>query len=141
MARAAMVALGICLLVLSASQTRAADAGAALAFVDVAGAPGDGEQALAAALRKRLLAAGVKPASTLADNVYSVEGIVQVTQAKSGKQSVRIDWTIFDPDGNQLGFVTQTNDVRKGSLDKSWGAAADEAAGAAIGDILKLLPH
>jgi hypothetical protein len=59
--------------------------------------------------------------------------------ANGGRQSVRIDWTIFEPDGNTLGGVSQTKLVRKGSLDKKWGAAADAAANAAANAIVKLL--
>jgi len=114
-------------------------AAAPLAYVAVIGAPGDGERALTAALAKRLSAAGVKPATALAANVYSVEGIVKVAAANGGRQSVRIDWTIFAPDGNTLGGVSQTKLVRKGSLDKKWGAAADAAANAAANAIVKLL--
>jgi hypothetical protein len=112
---------------------------APLAYVAVIGAPGDGERALTAALAKRLSAAGVKPATALAANVYSVEGIVKVAAANGGRQSVRIDWTIFGPDGNTLGGVSQTKLVRKGSLDRKWGAAADAAANAAANAIVKLL--
>jgi hypothetical protein len=110
-----------------------------LAYIAVAGAPGDGEQALTAALARRLSAAGVKPATSLAGNVYSVEGIVKVTQLKGGRQNVRIDWTVFGPDGNTLGGVSQSRMVRKGSLDKRWGAAADAAARAAASEIAKLI--
>jgi hypothetical protein len=112
---------------------------APLAYISVAGAPGDGEQALAAALGKRLSAAGVKTATSLAANVYSVEGIVKMTAVKGGRQSVRIDWTIFGPDGNTLGGVSQTRIVRKGSLDRKWGASADAAARAAAREIAKLI--
>jgi len=112
---------------------------APLAYIAVAGAPGDGEQALAAALGKRLSAAGVKTATSLAANVYSVEGIVKVTAVKAGRQSVRIDWTIFGPDGNTLGGVSQTRIVRQGSLDRKWGPTADAAARAAASEIAKLI--
>jgi hypothetical protein len=112
---------------------------APLAYITVAGAPGDGEQALAAALGKRLAAAGVKTASALDTNVYSVEGIVKATAVKGGRQAVRIDWTIFGPDGTTLGGVSQTKLVRKGSLDRKWGAAADAAARAAATAIVKLI--
>jgi hypothetical protein len=112
---------------------------APLAYIAVAGAPGDGEQALAAALGKRLSVVGVKTATSLAANVYSVEGIVKVTAVKAGRQSVRIDWTIFGPDGNTLGGVSQTRIVRKGSLDKKWGPTADAAARAAASEIAKLI--
>ena len=113
--------------------------GPPLAYISVAGAPGDGEQALAAALGKRLSAAGVKTATSFAANVYSVEGIVKVTAVKGGRQSVRIDWTIFGPDGNTLGGVSQTRIVRKGSLDRKWGPTADAAARAAAWEISKLI--
>jgi hypothetical protein len=58
---------------------------APLAYISVAGAPGDGGQALAAALGKRLSAAGVKTASALDTSVYSVEAIVKVTAANGGQ--------------------------------------------------------
>jgi hypothetical protein len=111
------------------------------AYVSVAGAPGDGEQALAAALGKRLAALGVKQATAFEADVYDVQGTVRVTSAPGGKQSVRIVWVVFGPNGDQLGVVAQTKEVRKGALDKRWGPAADAAAAAAAADILKLLPE
>jgi hypothetical protein len=111
------------------------------AYVSVAGAPGDGEQSLAAALARRLAAKGVKQATALEADVYDVQGTVRVTSAPRGKQSVRIVWVVFGPDGDQLGVVAQTKEVRKGALDKRWGAAADAAAAAAASDIIKLLPQ
>jgi hypothetical protein len=110
-----------------------------LAYITVAGASGDGEQALAAALGKRLSVSGVKTASALDTTVYSVEGIVKMTAAKGGRQAVRVDWTVFGPDGTTLGGVSQTKLVRKGSLDRKWGAAADAAARAAATPIAKLI--
>jgi hypothetical protein len=110
-----------------------------LAYITVAGAPGDGEQALAAALAKRLSAAGVKTARALDTNVYSVEGIVKMTAAKGGRQAVRIDWAVFGPGGDTLGGVSQTKLVRKGSLDRKWASAADAAARAAATAIAKLI--
>ena len=112
---------------------------APLAYISVAGAPGDGEKALAAALSKRLSVSGVKTASALDTTVYSVEGIVKMTAAKGGRQAVRVDWTVFGPDGTTLGGVSQTKLVRKGSLDRKWGAAADAAARAAATPIVKLI--
>ena len=110
-----------------------------LAYITVAGAPGDGEQALAAALGKRLSVSGVKTASALDTTVYLVEGIVKMTAAKGGRQAVRVDWTVFGPDGTTLGGVSQTKLVRKGSLDRKWGTAADAAARAAATPIAKLI--
>ena len=129
-------------LLLAVSQAHAADEAPRFAYVTVAGAPGDGEQALAASLSRRLAAIGLPPATAVqATNVYEVQGTVRVAPATKGKESVTIVWVVLDPDGNQLGVVRQMRDVRKGSLDKKWGPAADAAASAAASDIAALLPR
>ena len=66
---------------------------------------------------------------------------MKVAPAGKGRQSVTIIWVVLGPDGTQLGVTRQTKDVRKGSLDKKWGAAANAAAGAAAEDIAKLIPR
>jgi len=111
------------------------------AYVSVAGAPGDGEQALAEALSRQLAARGLKPATAFQAEVYEVQGTVRLAPAAKGKQSVSIIWVVLGPDGTQLGVTRQSKDVRKGSLDKKWGAAANAAAAAAAADIVKLIPH
>jgi hypothetical protein len=112
-----------------------------LAYVTVAGAPGDGDQALAAALNRQLEARGLKPATAFQANIYEVQGTVRVTQAAKGKETIVIVWVLLGPDGNQIGVTRQTKDIRKGSLDKAWGKAAEAAAGAAAQDIVKLIPR
>jgi len=112
-----------------------------LAYVSVAGAPGDGEQALAAALSRQLAGRGFKQATSFQANVYEVQGTVRLAPAAKGRQSVTIVWVVLDPAGGQLGITRQTKTVRKGSLDKKWGAAAEAAAAAAAADIVKLIPR
>ena len=130
---------------LAVTQTKAAESGAKAqgealsAYVSVAGAPGDGEQALAAALAKRLAIMGVRQASEFEANISDIQGTVRVNPAQGGKETVTIIWVVLGPDGNQLGVTRQTKDVKKGSLNKKWGAAADAAAAAAAADIVKLL--
>lgn len=111
------------------------------AYVSVAGAPGDGEQALAAALGRRLAALGVKLATAFKSDVYDVQGTVRVSPAPRGKETITIIWVVLAPDGNQLGVTRQIKEMKKGSLDKKWGGAADAAAAAAAADIVQLLPH
>jgi hypothetical protein len=106
----------------------------------VSGAPGDGTKALTAAIKKRLYAKGVKLATVQTGNTYTVKGIVSVTDGSGGKQSIRIDWQVLDPNGKRVGTVSQQNNIPKGSLDGPWGAVADAAAGAAADGIVKLLP-
>ncbi len=144
----AAVAIGLCLLlaVFAALAVRAetdnTKAGQGpLAYVTVAGAPGDGDQALAAALSRQLEARGLKPATAFQANIYEVQGTVRVTQAAKGKETIVIVWVLLGPDGNQIGVTRQSKDIRKGSLDKAWGKAAEAAAGAAAQDIVKLIPR
>lgn len=111
------------------------------AYISVAGAPGDGEQALAAALGRRLAALGVKQATAFESDVYDVQGTVRVSPAPRGKETIIIIWVVLAPDGNQLGVTRQTKEVKKGSLDKSWSAAAEAAAAGAAADIVQLIPH
>jgi hypothetical protein len=123
-----------------AEQNATGEAEAPLAYVTVAGAPGDGEQALAEALSKQLAARGLKPADAFQANVYEVQGTVRVAPAGKSKETVTIIWVVLAPDGTQLGVTRQKKDVRKGSLNKKWGAAAHAAAAAAAADIVKLVP-
>jgi hypothetical protein len=140
--RVAIVAMLCCLAALFAPAAIAVEQSAApLTYVTVAGAPGDGEQALAAALSQQLEARGLKPATAFQANVYEVQGTVKLAPAGKGKQSVTIVWVVLGLDGTQLGITRQTKTVRKGSLDKKWGAAAEAAAQAAAEDIVKLIPR
>jgi len=136
MVRAVILGLGLGLSSLVVAPALAEELAA---FVDVAGAPGDGEQALERALSNRLLDQGFAVTGRPAANAYEIQGTVRFTPATRGKESVRIDWTVFGPEGARLGNVTQVKIIRKGSLDRRWGAAADAAADAAAQDILKLL--
>ena len=111
------------------------------AFVTVAGAPGDGEKALAAAVSRRLAKAGIKEATAFEASIYEIQGTVRVTPASGNKDKVRIVWVVFSPDGRQLGVVSQARFIRKGSLDRTWGGAADAAAQGAVAEIVKLLPR
>jgi hypothetical protein len=113
--------------------------GERLAYITVAGAPGDGEQALTKALYDALAARGVKQASFSDTNVYEIEVIVRLEAGAGGKQNVKINWIVFDAEGNTLGHVSQSKSIRKGSLDKVWGPAAKAAANAASGEIMELL--
>ena len=134
---AGLALLGFSLL--PAGSALAADERAA--YIDVVGAPGDGKQALESALSDRLLDKGFAVMGTPAAEAYEIQGMVRLFPAERGRETVRIDWTVFGPQGTRLGNVTQTNVVRKGSLDRRWGAAAEAAASAAAIDILQYMPE
>ena len=66
--------------------------------------------------------------------------VVNLSKVSGNKQNIRIDWQVLDPTGKKVGTVTQQNTIPRGSLNGSWGAIADAAAGAAADGIIKLLP-
>jgi hypothetical protein len=132
--------LGACAAAAFAAETGASTSSTdRLVYVTVAGAPGDGEQALSKALYDALAARGVKQASFSDTNVHEIEVIVRLDPEGAGRQTVKINWIVFDAEGNTLGHVSQSKSIRKGSLDKVWGPAAKAAAGAASGEIMELL--
>ncbi len=137
--------LRLLLVLVASAPALAADQGqrgkAPAVYISVAGAPGDGEEALAAALGRRLEALGVRQATAFEAEVYDVQGTVRVSPVPGGKETITIVWVVIGPDGNQLGVTKQSKDVKRGSLSKKWGAAADAAAAAAASDIAQLLPH
>lgn len=123
-----------------AAQAKPAPKPSGVVVAPVSGAPGDGSRSLPAALKKRLYRDGVKIANGGARNVYTVKGSVKLTSAGSGKEKIRIEWRVLDPNGKSLGTVSQQNTIPKGSLNGPWGAIADAAAGAAAVKLKKFLP-
>lgn len=107
----------------------------------ITGAPGDGSVSLTSALQRELSRNGIALSDRPTGNTYRVEGRVNLGQGQNGKQPIQIDWHVKDPQGKQLGTVSQKNEIPEGSLDGSWGNTADAAAGAAAQGILKLLPQ
>jgi hypothetical protein len=106
----------------------------------VSGAPGDGSTSLTAAIKRELQAKGVALTDRPGASAYRVEGAVTLGDPREGKQAIQIEWVVKDPQGKRLGTVSQKNDIPEGSLDGAWGRTADQAAGAAVQGIFKLLP-
>jgi hypothetical protein len=106
----------------------------------VTGAPGDGSKSLTAAIQRELQSKGIALADRPTPGSYRVEGAVTVGASREGRQPIQIEWVVKDPRGKKLGTVSQKNDIPEGQLDGPWGRVADQAAGAAVQGILKLLP-
>lgn len=109
------------------------------AYIDVVGAPGDGKEALENALSSQLLNRGFTVTGTPAAQAYEIQGMVRLLPAGRGEETIRIDWTVFGPEGLRLGNVTQTNVIPEGSLNRRWGPAAEAAASAAAHDIMQYI--
>lgn len=111
--------------------------GVAITRVTGAGEAGNGE--LAGALARVLTDAGWPVRNGPRDNALMIEGDVVLAEPKGNAQTVTLRWTVKAPDGQVLGAVEQANDVPAGSLDESWGEAADHAALAAAQGIFDLV--
>jgi hypothetical protein len=108
--------------------------------IPVTGAPGDGKRSLTAAMTAALTHAKltVVPGEHGSD-ALSVVGTVKLDRPQNGRQRVAITWALLEPDGKQLGIVTQENAVPQGSLDGRWGEVANAVAEAAAPGILALI--
>lgn len=112
-----------------------------VAVPEVTGAPGDGNTALPAAMRRQLESRGVKLVDSSQADTYTVRGTVELGEVEDGKQPITIRWLVLDPDGKPLkSAVVQRNKISEGSLDGSWGRVADIAAGEAAKAVAKILP-
>jgi len=97
----------------------------ALAVPAIDGAPGDGRDALASAMRQALAAKGFTAVEGLEDATYIVLGSVYVGAIQLiGQEKVEVDWTVLALDGLRLGTVSQSSNVPAGTLDGRWGAVA-----------------
>jgi len=106
----------------------------------VAGAPGDGKDALKLAMAAALTQAKLNVMTGEGDgNSLAVVGNVALTAPQDGRQRVSITWALLQPDGQQLGVVTQENAVPQGSLNGRWGEIANAVARAAAPGILALI--
>jgi hypothetical protein len=114
-----------------------------LVFPTASGAPGDGNAALAAAMKRALSGKGFAPAEIPTAYMYRVEGSVTLGLAREGKQPLRIDWVTKDPRGKRLkGTVIMKNEIPEGSLDGAWGHVADYVAQAAVNSLIQnVLPQ
>ncbi|MCC9620526.1 hypothetical protein LPB41_02380 [Thalassospira sp. MA62] len=109
-----------------------------VALVDFAGAPGDGNAALARSAGALLKARGITVENKdIGDNSVILSATIDVRpledeRAQQPLDQVSIEWVIMDPDGAELGQMAQNNVVPRGSLNERWGPIASLAAQAAV---------
>jgi len=108
---------------------------------EVTGAPGNGNSALPAAMRRELQSRGLKLVESKQSNTYTVRGTVELGQAQDGQQPITIRWLVLSPAGEPLkNAVVQRNNIQEGSLNGSWGRVAEIAAGEAAKAVAEILP-
>jgi hypothetical protein len=105
----------------------------------VAGAPGDGNDSLAASVTAVLKRADVELVDAANGKPdLDVDGAVSVA-AKGDQQHVQIVWRVSRASGAEIGTVGQENDLPRGRLDGAWGDIAYNIATAAAGGIMQLV--
>jgi hypothetical protein len=115
------------------SQLAALGAKPRLFVQPVTGAPGDGNDALARAMRLSLSANGIEMTEGAGTGIYRLQGTTKVAKADAKSDNLRLDWTLFDPSGAEMATLDQEGLVPSGLLDKPWGPLAGEiVAGTAI---------
>ncbi len=100
--------------------------------VPIHGAPGDGNDSLALAVKQALRRSALIVTEDVASASYRLEGAVAVGPAHEGRQPVEVIWIVSHADGTEIGTVRQGNTVVAGSLDGSWGPMAAVIGAAAV---------
>ena len=114
---------------------------AVLAFTGVSGAPGDGNIALARAMRAELVKAGQEMVDAAGKADFTLSGTVTVAPAAGNAQRVEIDWLVQDAKGKEAGRVVQLNEVPKGLLSLAWGDVAYVVAAEAAGGVKDVIAN
>ena len=109
-----------------------------LVFRGVQGAPGDGDQALGREVGKLLAQSGAQMTTTAQPGALILSAQVSKTQGANGDR-IEIIWRVQDTNGENVGQVTQANEVPRGLLDNAWGEDAVYAAEGARDGIIELL--
>ena len=105
----------------------------------VQGAPGDGNQSLAAQLRKEVGKLGplVQDQPDGAD--FHVQGQVLAIPTAGGMQRIEIEWLVRNPAGRELGRILQLNEIPAGTLNGFWGdvsVVVAKEASAGVRDVI-----
>jgi hypothetical protein len=115
-----------------------------IALIDFAGAPGDGNTALARSAGALLQARGITVDSKeIDDHSVILSATIDVSpveaETKTPLDRVSIEWIIMEVDGTELGQMNQNNVVPRGRLDERWGSVASLAAQAAVDTLTGVL--
>ncbi len=104
----------------------------------VAGAPGNGNEALTAALKSALRDRDLTISEDPRQAGFVIDGDVDMGPPASGRQYVRITWRVTTVTGDEVGRAVQENTVIAGSLDGEWGQVAEAVSNAAVRGIKDL---
>jgi len=101
----------------------------------VAGAPGDGNEALTSAIKSVMRQKDLTVTEDPRQAGYEVVGQVTVGPPVNGRQQARIVWKVSTVTGDEVGKAIQENAVIAGSLDGELGRVAELVSVAAVNGI------
>lgn len=104
----------------------------------VIGAPGNGNEALTAALKSALRDKDLTISEDPRQAGFIIQGNVDTGAPVNGRQYVRIIWRVNTVTGEEVGKAVQENTVVAGSLDGEWGHVAEAVSYAAVRGISDL---
>ena len=102
------------------------------------GAPGNGNEALTAALKTALRGRDLTISEDPRQAGFVIQGVVNTGEPVSGRQYIRIIWRVDTVTGDEVGKAVQENTVIAGSLDGEWGHVAEVVSNAAVRGIKDL---
>ncbi len=110
-----------------------------IGVVKIEGAPGDGNEALKKAFEAVLRNAGLPVVEDASLAAIQVFGNVEVSPEDKGREKLEIKWTLRQPDGSDIGSMTQTNAIRAGKASARWGSLAYDVTFAMIDSVANVL--
>lgn len=110
-----------------------------LAIGTVTGAPGDGNRALAKAIKATLArnTDALRQEGSASDLI--LEGGVSTQKLDAETDLLRIDWIVRRIEGEILAEMSQENPISRAAIEGAWGGLAWDIALAAAPDILRIL--
>lgn len=104
----------------------------------VVGAPGNGNEALTAALKSALRNRDLTISEDPRQAGFIIDGQVDLGAPVNGRQYVKISWAVNTVTGEEVGKAVQENTVVAGSLNGEWGQVAEVVSHAAVRGIQDL---
>jgi hypothetical protein len=115
----------------------------ALKIGQVTGAPSDGDKALTRALDYALRRTGIKLAQAGDKDTLEVRGAVTIVPRGAKLRNVAVVWTVYTPDGAEVGQVHQQNDVTSEFIERAWpemASAVADGAAEGLADLVERAP-
>lgn len=110
-----------------------------VAVVAVEGAPGDGNEMLKNAFVAVLKDAGLPVTANPENAVIQIFGKVEITDQTLKRETIEINWIFLEPNGSEIGKMTQSNSVEKGRVHSKWGSLAYDVTFAMVDSVADVL--